>query len=200
MGKKAKVIFALGGPGTGKGTGCSYISSKYEFIHISAGDLLRAEIKKKSKHGKFIHSVIKDGSIVPVEITVNLLLRDIHYHMCNGKYLFLIDGFPRNQDNYDGWEKQAKEETDLIGVLLFECSEGEMEKRICERGKSSNRVDDNIESIKKRIVTFKKQSVPIVDYYREKGICYKIDTEGTIEDSRQQIDSIFEEHLKSKCM
>ncbi|MES1921514.1 UMP-CMP kinase 3, partial [Bonamia ostreae] len=89
--KKAKIIFALGGPGTGKGTHCINISKKYGFVHLSAGDLLRKEIKENSENSRMINRIISEGKIVPVEVTVDLLLKQILKHQKNNKNLFLID-------------------------------------------------------------------------------------------------------------
>ena len=98
---KPLVVFVLGGPGAGKGTQCANIvqvsahcfakipdlnvarapTQEYGFVHLSAGDLLRAERASGSKDGDLIESYIKEGKIVPVEITVNLL-RKVFYTSC----------------------------------------------------------------------------------------------------------------------
>lgn len=103
--QKFEVLFILGGPGAGKGTLCRYITKKYGYVHLSAGDLLREErMKPNSKYGELIENYIKDGKIVPVAITCSLL--DNAMQTSNSPHKrFLIDGFPRNQDNVDGWNK-----------------------------------------------------------------------------------------------
>eukprot|EP01052_Picozoa_sp_SAG31_P050519 SAG31_NODE_11566_length_1017_cov_1.101307_1_plen_165_part_10 len=97
---KPRVVFVLGGPGAGKGTQCSRLVEK-GFVHLSAGDLLRAERKKGGEVGDMINDYIKRGAIVPNEVTCGLLLAA----MQGPKNLFLIDGYPRNDDNRIGWEK-----------------------------------------------------------------------------------------------
>lgn len=67
-----------------------------------------------------------------------------------GDHHFLIDGFPRNQDNLDGWNRVMGNYAKVQFVLFFDCPEDVMEARLLERGKTSGRTDDNIESIKKR--------------------------------------------------
>ncbi|CAG8699362.1 29566_t:CDS:2, partial [Racocetra persica] len=90
------VIFVLGGPGSGKGTQCSKIVKDFGFVHLSAGDLLREEQQNpNSKDGDLIKTYIKEGKIVPMEITVKLLSKKIQESKSN---IFLIDGFPRKQD------------------------------------------------------------------------------------------------------
>merc|ERR1712110_602834 len=95
---KPNVIFVLGGPGAGKGTQCQNLVDKHNFVHLSAGDLLRAERKNpESKHGQLIENLIVQGKIVPVEITCTLLENAMNKSMLEeNKFDFLIDGFPRS--------------------------------------------------------------------------------------------------------
>jgi len=105
MTRKPEVVFILGGPGAGKGTLCHYIIKRYGYVHLSAGDLLREErVKPGSQFGELIETHIKNGTIVPVEITCSLIDRAMQTSD-NPHNRFLIDGFPRNQDNLDGWNK-----------------------------------------------------------------------------------------------
>ena len=90
----------MGGPGSGKGTNCTRIVEEYGYVHLSAGDLLRAERESGSKLAIMINEHINDGRIVPSEITVCLLKKAMEK---NGAHRFLIDGFPRNMDNLDSW-------------------------------------------------------------------------------------------------
>jgi UMP-CMP kinase len=90
------VIFVLGGPGAGKGTQCTNLVSDYGFKHLSAGDLLRSEQDRPgSEFGDMIRSYIKEGTIVPMEVTVKLLENAMRSSMESGENhgnLFLIDG------------------------------------------------------------------------------------------------------------
>ncbi len=97
------VIFVPGQPGSGKGTQSANIVKDFEFVHLSAGDLLRAERSSGSKESALIESYIKDGRIVPVEVTCALLEKAMNN---SGKSKFLIDGFPRNADNLEGWRSK----------------------------------------------------------------------------------------------
>lgn len=100
---KFEVLFILGGPGAGKGTLCRYINQEYGYAHLSAGDLLREERKKpNSKYAELIEDYIRNGKILPVAITCSLLDHAMQISDSPHKR-FLIDGFPRNQDNIDGW-------------------------------------------------------------------------------------------------
>lgn len=96
--------------------------------------------------------------------------------MAEGQCNFLVDGFPRNQDNVDGWERVIGDWARVPLMLVFTCSEEVMEKRLIKRGEYSGRSDDNIKTIRKRFVTFRDKFVkPVLPQYREKGIVREID-------------------------
>jgi len=177
--QKPAVVFVLGGPGAGKGTQSEYIVNKYGYVHLSAGDLLRAERKSGSAQGQLIDDYIKDGKIVPVEITIKLLMAAIE---ANGGKRFLVDGFPRNTNNLAGWQKVAGEELNVCGVLFYDCPEEVMEARLLERGKTSGRSDDNLESIRKRFRTYVNETQPIIAYYDYAGLVHKIDGTRPVDD------------------
>lgn len=162
------VVFVLGGPGSGKGTQCARIVSKFGFVHLSAGDLLREERKNpESKNGKLIEDFIKEGKIVPVEITVALVLAAMDASAAKGKTKFLVDGFPRNLENLEGWNKVVGGKANVAFVLFFDCPEDVLEKRLL--GRNEGRADDNIETIKKRFATFKSESMAVVKVLGKEG-------------------------------
>lgn len=156
------VVFVLGGPGSGKGTQCANIINDFGFEHLSAGDLLRAHMKSGSKDGNMVAEMIKAGQIVPSEVTVNLLLDAMR---ASPRDKFLIDGFPRNQENRDAWERTAGYDCDF--VLFFDCPEDVMLRRLL--GRNEGRTDDNVETITKRFKTFQDSSMPVVQYYEGLG-------------------------------
>jgi len=176
-GVKPNIVFVLGGPGAGKGTQCANIVKQYGYVHLSAGDLLRAERKdENSKVGQLISDCIVEGKIVPVHITCSLLETAINKNMTdNSKFNFLIDGFPRNKDNLDGWNDQMGEKANVKFVLYFDCSEEICLERLLERGQTSGRSDDNVESIKKRFRTYVDSTMPIINHFDEKSMVKKVD-------------------------
>lgn len=96
---EVSVIFVLGGPGSGKGTQCAKLVKDFGFKHLSAGDLLRAEQDREgSKYGEMIKDIIKEGLIVPMEVTVKLLEDAIleTIKTPDGPRRFLIDGIIRS--------------------------------------------------------------------------------------------------------
>ncbi|KHC48956.1 UMP-CMP kinase [Candida albicans Ca6] len=169
---KVSVIFVLGGPGSGKGTQSDKLVKEKGFVHLSAGDLLRAEQNRPgSKYGELIAKYIKEGEIVPQEVTVALLKQAIKENYEQGKTKFLVDGFPRKMDQALTFENTIAKSA---FTLFFECPEQVMLERLLERGKTSGRADDNIESIKKRFRTFIDTSMPVVDYFDKQGKVIKV--------------------------
>ncbi|KAI1300684.1 bifunctional uridylate/adenylate kinase, partial [Mortierella claussenii] len=154
----------LGGPGAGKGTQCANLVRDFGFVHLSAGDLLRAEQDRVgSKYGDLIKSYIKEGKIVPMEVTIALLENAM---LESDQTRFLIDGFPRKMDQALKFEEAV---VPSKFTLYFECPEEVMLQRLMKRGETSGRADDNIESIKKRFKTFTETSYPVIEYYNTKG-------------------------------
>ncbi|KAK9420979.1 hypothetical protein SUNI508_06124 [Seiridium unicorne] len=181
--KDVTVVFVLGGPGAGKGTQCAHLVNDYGFTHLSAGDLLRAEQERPgSQFGDMIKDYIKNGLIVPMEVTVQLLenamVADLDKsgkgEISGKKGKFLIDGFPRKLDQAYKFEDSV---CPAKMVLFYDCSETEMEKRLLNRGKTSGRSDDNAESIRKRFRTFIETSMPVVDYFETQNKVVKINAE-----------------------
>jgi UMP-CMP kinase len=185
------VVFVLGGPGSGKGTQSEKISEKFGFKHLSAGDLLREERNRKgSEFGELIESYIREGKIVPVEITVNLIKRAMESAGWeNGK--FLVDGFPRNLDNMTGWRKLLEGKVDERLCLFFDCPEEVMERRLLSRGESSGRSDDNLESIRKRFRTYMTETVPIIESFRAAGKIAQIRADAPVEKVWAEVQEIF---------
>ncbi|WWC91117.1 uncharacterized protein L201_006058 [Kwoniella dendrophila CBS 6074] len=187
---KVTVIFVLGGPGAGKGTQCERLVADYGFKHLSAGDLLREERNRPgSTYGELITEYIREGKIVPQEVTIKLLENAMSSTLSsppssqneawsNGKGRFLIDGFPRKMDQALKFDESVVKSS---FVLFFSTTEAILLERLLERGKTSGRDDDNKESIVKRFRTFVETSMPVVDYYRKLGKVVEIDSSPPID-------------------
>lgn len=190
---KPQVVFVLGGPGAGKGTQCANLVRDFGFVHLSAGDLLREARQKQDDVGRMIDACIKEGSIVPVEVTVQLLKRAMEQQMSVDplKSKFLVDGFPRNHENLQGWHSVMGDSAEVLFVLFFDCTQDVMEQRLLVRGETSGRTDDNIESIRKRFVTYQQSTVPIIEHYHAKGQCHKIDSTKDKQTVYEQVQKVF---------
>ena len=197
------VIFVVGGPGTGKGTQCEKLvhNSDSEWVHLSAGDLLRAERKRAKEAkagdddadlelGRTIESCINAGKLVPSSITVRLLEKGMKdAYQSSGATKFLLDGFPRGQDNIDAWDNQMKQHN-VTKVLNFECPEEVLVGRLLERGKSSGRSDDNIETIRKRFQTHVEACKPVLERYGKDGILHTISSDQPVDDVYKQVEKL----------
>ena len=192
-------FFVLGGPGSGKGTNCAKLVKEHGFVHLSAGDLLRAERDSGSPNGELINNIIMNGQIVPVEITVNLIKNAIEKAGGASKK-FLIDGFPRNEDNYQGWNKVMGSFCDVKFVLFLDCEEQAMIDRINKRAAESAEVrnDDNIEVLKKRFKTFREQSMPIVEIYEKEGKVRRINSNQEADKVYVDVLAAFEGYIDAK--
>ncbi|GAA6006546.1 bifunctional uridylate/adenylate kinase [Rhodotorula paludigena] len=205
--KEVTVIFVLGGPGAGKGTQCARLVQDYGFVHLSAGDLLRAEQARPGSHfGAMIKEYITEGRIVPMEVTIKLLENAMRAAMSSeagqakeagaaggNKGIparrFLVDGFPRQMDQAVKFDETVCPSS---LVLFLVCPEPILLERLLERGKTSGRDDDNAASISKRFQTFINTSMPVVDYYRKQGKVVDIDSAKSIEDVYADIKSAIE--------
>ncbi|KIJ20836.1 hypothetical protein PAXINDRAFT_160301 [Paxillus involutus ATCC 200175] len=189
---KVTVIYVLGGPGAGKGTQCGKLVEDFNFSHLSAGDLLRAEQNREGSHyGDLIRTCIREGKIVPMEVTIKLLQIAMSAELrtrsspewSDGRGRFLVDGFPRKMDQALEFDKTVCIPSQ---VLVFEADEEVMIQRILERGKTSGRDDDNIETLKKRFQTHKELTEPVIEYYEKQDKVVKINTNQSIEQCHKE--------------
>ncbi|KAL9163508.1 hypothetical protein ABFS82_06G045000 [Erythranthe guttata] len=178
------VTFVLGGPGSGKGTQCTRIVENFGFTHLSAGDLLRHEISSNTENGSMILNTIKEGKIVPSEVTVKLIQKAIE---SSENCRFLIDGFPRTEENRIAYERVTGSEPDI--VLFFDCPEEEMVKRVLNR--NQGRIDDNLDTVKERLKVFTKLNLPVIEHYSKKGKLYKIDGTGSEDEIYERVRPVF---------
>ncbi|XP_021079462.1 adenylate kinase isoenzyme 1 isoform X1 [Mesocricetus auratus] len=175
--KKAKIIFVVGGPGSGKGTQCEKIVEKYGYTHLSTGDLLRAEVSSGSERGKMLSSIMEKGQLVPLE-TVLDMLREAMLAKVDSSNGFLIDGYPREVKQGEEFEQRIGQPTLLLYV---DAGADTMTQRLLKRGETSGRVDDNEETIKKRLETYYKATEPVIAFYEKRGIVRKVNAEGAVD-------------------
>ncbi|MEE6495444.1 hypothetical protein FKM82_002052 [Ascaphus truei] len=108
------------------------------------------------------------------------------------KNKFLIDGFPRNDDNLQGWNRTMNGKADVSFVLFFDCDNETCIGRCLERGKSSGRSDDNRESLEKRIQTYLQSTRPIIDQYEQTGKVRKVDASKSVDQVFTEVQEIFD--------
>merc|ERR1712007_83325 len=166
------------------------IVKQFGYKALSAGDLIRAERQREgSEKGELIESCLKEGRLIPSEITVGLIEEEMRRQGWDGKYL--VDGFPRSVGNYDAWTNALGSKVHLKFTFLLECSEAVMEERLINRGKTSGRSDDNIETIRKRFVTFRKETIPVLDLLEGKMTMRKLNSDPGIDNVWSEVEAFF---------
>ena len=103
---------------------------------------------------------------------------------------FLIDGFPRSEGNVNAWKEVVGERANVESVLFFECPEDILTSRLLERAKTSGRSDDSIDVIRKRFVTYREESMPIINMYEKEGKVRKIIADRSIEEVYKELELI----------
>ncbi|XP_048368197.1 adenylate kinase isoenzyme 1 isoform X1 [Sphaerodactylus townsendi] len=181
--KNHKIIFVVGGPGSGKGTQCERIVQKYGYTHLSTGDLLRAEVGSGSERGKKLSAIMEKGELVPLD-TVLDMLKEAMIAKADSSKGYLIDGYPREVKQGEEFEKKIAAPTLLLYV---DAGKDTMVKRLLKRGETSGRVDDNEETIKKRLETYYKATEPVIAFYEKRGIVRKLNAEGSVDDVFKQV-------------
>ncbi len=192
-------IALFGPPGAGKGTQSDFIIKKYKLFYISTGDMLRKELKAKSKLGLEAKAIIEQGGLVSDEIIVQIIEKTIKDNSdANG---FLFDGFPRTYiQAYILEGLMIKLNTSLNCLINIDVPENESITRLLNRGKTSGRSDDNETVIKNRLNEYKEKTLPVLNFYKEKGNYIKVNGVQKIEKVTTDIDKIITKELSKKLL
>ena len=177
-GGKARVVFVIGGPGSGKGTQCTKIKDEFNYNHMSTGDILRNVVKnKQGSTWQALEADMKEGRLIPSDKLISYVKLGI---VASKNKKILLDGFPRNKENIDEWNKQMKDVADVVAVVYFEVPDEIMKQRLL--GRNEGRADDNEETIAKRLETFNAETKPVIDTYEKEGKLIKIDATKSVDD------------------
>ncbi|MDE6197155.1 MAG: adenylate kinase [Muribaculaceae bacterium] len=184
-------IVIFGAPGSGKGTQSEKMIQEYGLHHISTGELLRDHIARGTHLGKVADTYISQGLLIPDELIVELLSEIFKEHPEKAAKGVIFDGFPRTIAQAEALSKMLGEYGTVIhAVIGLEVNEDELVRRMLERGKQSGRSDDNIDTIRKRLDVYHKQTAPLKDYYLTAGSYHSIN-------GNRSVDEIFEDIRKS---
>ncbi|MES2728266.1 MAG: adenylate kinase [Bacteroidota bacterium] len=158
-------IVLFGPPGAGKGTQSEKLIAKYNLVHLSTGDIFRANIKGETELGKLAQSFMNDGKLVPDEVTINMLAAELE--KTPDAKGFIFDGFPRTQAQAAALDQLLESKNSGITLMLaLEVGEEELKQRLLLRGKASGRPDDQDENIiQKRIDEYNSKTAPVKDFY-----------------------------------
>ncbi len=184
-------IVIFGPPGAGKGTQSKFIVNKFNLFQLSTGDLLRNEIKNKSKLGSEISSIMNSGQLVSDNIVNNLIEKFISNDAYKNKIIF--DGYPRTiiqAENLDDLLKKYNQKIDI--VLKLSVSSETVKKRILERQTQEKRADDSEDIVIKRYKTYVKSSEPVIDYYKQSNLLKVVNGEAGIPEINRQISGLID--------
>ena len=172
----------FGPPGSGKGTQSVRLAEKFNLMHLSTGDMLRAEISSGTELGLKMSSIMSKGELVPDEVVIEMIAARID--STKDRSGFLFDGFPRTVAQTGALEKMLNERGMKIdGMLVLDVDHDELVKRLVGRAELSGRPDDRDPAvIENRIDVYKAKTEPIIDYCRQRGIYQPVNGMGTIED------------------
>ncbi len=175
-------IVIFGKPGSGKGTQANFLKEKYNLYHISTGDLFRKNISNQTKLGIEAKSYLDNGDLVPDSVTIKMLENEVLSNQEVDGYIF--DGFPRTLN-------QAKSLDDFLSsinlkinaTIALDVNEYELITRLLDRGKTTNRSDDqDIEKIKNRFNEYNTKTSILINFYSKQDKFFSVDGKGSVND------------------
>ena len=177
-----KNFVLFGKPGSGKGTQAEHLSEKYELYHISTGDLFRKNISQDTKLGLLAKSYMDKGVLVPDEVTIKMLENEINENPESKGFLF--DGFPRTIAQAESLDKFLHSiDMQINATIALEVDEKELISRIIDRGKTSNRSDDqDIEKIQNRFNEYNKKTSALIRYYKNQNKFFEVNGHGSVDE------------------
>ena len=172
----------FGPPGSGKGTQSVRLAEKFNLLHLSTGDMLRAEITAGTELGKKMSLIMSKGELVPDEVVIEMIAYKIDHS--KGTAGFLFDGFPRTVAQTVSLEKMLNDRGMKIDqMLVLDVDHYELVKRLIARAELSGRPDDKDPAvIENRIDVYKEKTEPIIEYCNKKGLYQPVKGMGTIDD------------------
>jgi adenylate kinase len=190
-------IALFGPPGAGKGTQSEFLIKKYNLFYISTGDLLRKEMAARTRLGLEAQSIIAAGGLVSDEIIVQIMEKTITDNP--GSNGFLFDGFPRTYiQAYILEGLMLKLHTSLSCLISLHVPEEESVRRLLNRGITSGRSDDNEAVIRNRLREYNDKTLPVLQFYRDRGIYVEVDGTAPIDRVHQQITTIIQSELSRR--
>ncbi len=175
-------IVLFGAPGAGKGTQAARLSQKYNINHISTGEVIRDEIRRKTPLGLQVQDYISRGELAPDALVIGMIAEYVKSHRDAAGNIF--DGFPRTTPQAEAFE-QILEQNGLKVDTMLELSvpEEELVRRILLRGKESGRADDASEDvIRNRIAVYNAQTAVVADFYQARDKYAAVNGVGTEEE------------------
>lgn len=180
-------VVLFGPPGAGKGTQSAFLVESYGFVHLSTGDIFRANIKGATALGTLAKSYMDQGQLVPDSVTIDMLAAEVVKHPDAPGFIF--DGFPRTGPQAEALDSLLHTmNTEVSAMLALEVPEEELKTRLLERGKTSGRPDDADPAvIQKRIDVYNAETAPVQKHYEAQGKYIGIPGVGSIESITERL-------------
>ena len=180
-------IVLFGPPGAGKGTQSERLIEKYNLVHLSTGDVFRANIKGETELGKLAKSYMDAGQLVPDAVTIDMLRSEVAKHTDPKGFIF--DGFPRTNAQAQALDEFLSSLNTQISLMLaLEVEEQELKTRLLKRAEVSGRADDADPAvIEKRISVYNQETAPVKAFYQPQEKFVAIDGIGSIDDITQRL-------------
>lgn len=180
-------IVLFGPPGAGKGTQSERLIEKFKLIHLSTGDIFRANLKNETSLGELARTYMDKGQLVPDEVTIEMLKAEVLKH--SSPIGFIFDGFPRTNAQAIALDDLlASLNTEISIMLALEVEEEELKKRLLARAEQSGRADDADPAIiENRIAVYNKDTAPVKTYYQGQNKFTSIQGTGSIDEITQRI-------------
>ena len=163
-------VLMFGPPGSGKGTQSVTLAEKYNLLHLSTGDMLRAELAANTDLGRKMAAIMASGELVPDEVVIDMIAHKID--ATTGKAGFIFDGFPRTVQQAEALQSMLEERNMQIDMMLvLEVGDTELTERMKKRALISGRADDADEAvINNRIAVYRAKTEPVIEYGRRAGV------------------------------
>jgi len=174
-------LVLLGPPGAGKGTQAKRLAAHLGVPAISTGDIFRANITQGTELGVRVQSILRDGGLVPDEVTNDMVRDRLGQADCAGG--FILDGYPRTLAQVDALDGILKGlDAQLDRVLELTVDVDEVVRRLHQRAVEEGRDDDKPDVIRHRQTVYQRDTAPLVEVYRERGLLAEVDGLGAMDD------------------
>ncbi|MCC6599900.1 MAG: adenylate kinase [Crocinitomicaceae bacterium] len=190
-------IVLFGPPGAGKGTQSENLIQRFGLIHLSTGDIFRANIKGETELGKLAKKFMEKGELVPDSVTISMLESEVDKHP--GAKGFIFDGFPRTSAQASALDAFLLTKSSTINCMLaLEVNEEELRTRMLNRARTSGRADDADPGvIQNRIDVYNRETAPVAEYYRLQGKFVGINGLGSVDEISDRLCDAIHASLKS---